>query len=198
MALPLLARIWGKCSTINFLPALSFCFKVEISLCTLIPLFRPVSVHSGSASSDDCGWVFPDELLVSSFLHGFPHYAWIAAAHSDFVVSRVYACVGVTCHLQFWEIDRGILRATAVTRGWNGHRIKVSTQSWPWWRTLSCHFCPDSNSEPTDHESGAVTNKLSRLITSSPNHFCISHSWTDLFLFSLHDSCSATSSSLDG
>ena len=36
-------------------------------MCTLIPLFRSGSVHSGSASSDDCGLVFPEELCVSSF-----------------------------------------------------------------------------------------------------------------------------------
>ena len=36
-----------------FIPLLRFfhfIFKVEISSCTLIPLFRPGSVHSGSAS----------------------------------------------------------------------------------------------------------------------------------------------------
>ena len=36
------------------------CFKVDISSRTLIALFRPGSVHSGIASYDDCGWVFPD------------------------------------------------------------------------------------------------------------------------------------------
>ena len=55
-----------------------FFFKVEISLCTLIPLFRPGSVHSGSASWDECDWVFPDDLHVSSFPDRFPHYAWTA------------------------------------------------------------------------------------------------------------------------
>ena len=39
----------------------------------------------------------------------------------------MYACSGVTCHLYFWQNDRRVLRATAVTRGWNGHRIRVST-----------------------------------------------------------------------
>ena len=29
-------------------------FKVEISLCTLIPLFRPGSVHSDLTGLDDC------------------------------------------------------------------------------------------------------------------------------------------------
>ena len=36
----------------------------------------------------------------------------------------VYACLAVTCHLRFWENGRDLLRATAVTRGWNGYRNK--------------------------------------------------------------------------
>ena len=36
-----LARILGECSTIHSLPALFCFFKVEIRLCTLIPLLRP-------------------------------------------------------------------------------------------------------------------------------------------------------------
>ena len=40
---------------------------MKIGWCTLIPLFRQGSVHSGSGSWDDSGWVFCDELHVSSF-----------------------------------------------------------------------------------------------------------------------------------
>ena len=71
------------------------------------------------------GQMSPAKLRVSSFPDSFPHYAWTAAesAHSDFVGSRVYACSGVTCHLHFWQNEWGLLRATAATRGWNGHRI---------------------------------------------------------------------------
>ena len=36
----------------------------------------------------------------------------------------VYACLAVTCRLLFWQNDRNLLRATAVTRGWNGYRNK--------------------------------------------------------------------------
>ena len=54
-------------------------FKVETSSRTLIPLLRPGSVHSGSASCDDCGCVLPDELHVGSFLDRLLHYAWTAA-----------------------------------------------------------------------------------------------------------------------
>ena len=34
----------------------------------------------------------------------------------------IHVCLAVTCHLHFWRNDRGLLRATAVTRGWNGYR----------------------------------------------------------------------------
>ena len=39
-------------------------------------------------------------------------------------IRKVYACLAVTCHLHFWQNDLGLLRATAVTRGWNGYRNK--------------------------------------------------------------------------
>ena len=37
-------------------------------------------------------------------------------------IRKVYACLAVTCYLHFWQNDRDLLRATAVTRGWNGYR----------------------------------------------------------------------------
>ena len=39
-------------------------------------------------------------------------------------IRKVYACLAVTCHLHFWQNDRDLLRATAVTWGWNGYRNK--------------------------------------------------------------------------
>ena len=63
--------------------------------------------------------MFPDEMPVSSFPDRFPHYAWTAAlsAHSDFVGSRVYACLGVNSDVHFWQNHRGLLRATGITGG---------------------------------------------------------------------------------
>ena len=44
--------------------------------------------------------------------------AWTAqSAYSDSAGSRMYVCLGVTRHLHFWQNGRGLLRATAVTRG---------------------------------------------------------------------------------
>ena len=36
-------------------------------------------------------------------------------------IRKVYVCLAVTCHLHFWQNDRDLLHAAAVTRGWNGH-----------------------------------------------------------------------------
>ena len=117
---------------------------MEINSRTLILLFRPGSVHSGSTSLEYYGRVFPDQLHVSSFLDRLRHCAWTAAqsAHSDFVGSRMYACLGVTCHLHFWQNDWGLLRVTAVTWRWNGHRIRVSKHSRPRKRKFSHLLLP--------------------------------------------------------
>ena len=37
---------------------------------------------------------------------------------------RVHTCLAVACHLHFWQNDRDLLRAIAVTREWNGYRNK--------------------------------------------------------------------------
>ena len=39
-------------------------------------------------------------------------------------IRKVFVCLAVTCHLHLWQNDGGLLRATAVTRGWNGYRNK--------------------------------------------------------------------------
>ena len=60
-----------------------------------------------------------------------------------------------------WQNNWSLLCATAVTRGWNGHRIGVSTQSLLWRRKFSCHSCWDSNSQPFDHQSGDLSRSYS-------------------------------------
>ena len=94
-----------------------YLFEVEISSHTLIPFFMPGLVNNVSASWDDCSRMFPNKLRLSLFPDRFPHYAWTVAlsAHSDFVGLKVYACLGVTCHLHFWQGDWGLLCAAAVT-----------------------------------------------------------------------------------
>ena len=73
----------GECWTIHSAHMLFSLKKkkneAEISSRTLISLFRPGSVYSGSASWDNCSWVFSDNLYVSSFSDRFPHCACTAA-----------------------------------------------------------------------------------------------------------------------
>ena len=69
---------------------------------------------------------------------------------------KVYACLAVTCHLHFWQNDRDLLRATAVTRGWNGYRNKSQHRKSKFSRRSS----RDSNPRPFKHESVALTTEL--------------------------------------
>ena len=69
-------------------------------------------------------WVVPPEtaavsaqVLCTPFHHALCHFM---QSH----ICKVYACLSVTCHLHFWQNDWDLLRATAVTRGWNGYRNK--------------------------------------------------------------------------
>ena len=90
-------------------------------------------------------------------------------------VGCVRACSAVTCHLHFWQNDRDLLRATAVTRGWNGYRNKSQHRK----LTLERDFCfvlffipplcQDSNPRPFCHESGALTTELSPLFGFRPS-----------------------------
>ena len=69
-------------------------------------------------------WLMPHEtaavsaqVLCTSYNHAPCHFM---QSH----IRKVYASLAVTCHLHFWQNDQGLLRATAVTRGWNGYRNK--------------------------------------------------------------------------
>ena len=59
----------------------------------------------------------PSQVLCTPYKHAPCHFK---QSH----IRKVYACLAVTCHLHFWQNDRDLLRATAVTRGWNGYRNK--------------------------------------------------------------------------
>ena len=61
-------------------------------------------------------------------------------------IRKVYACLAVTCHLHFWQNDRDFLRATVVTRGWNGYRNKSQHRK----STLEKKILPPSPGAGTD------------------------------------------------
>ena len=76
-------------------------------------------------------------------------------------IRKVYACFPVTCHMHFWQNDRDLLRATAITRGWNGYRNKSQHRKSTLEKKISRRSCRDSNPRPFNHESGALTTELS-------------------------------------
>ena len=67
-------------------------------------------------------WLVPHEtaaisaqVLCTPYNHASCHFM---QSH----IRKLFACLAVTCHLHFWPNDLDLLRATEVTRGWNGYR----------------------------------------------------------------------------
>jgi len=61
-------------------------------------------------------------LMSSDVIWHIRDKLWPMPKHGS--IRKVYACLAVTCHMHFWQNDRDFLRATVVTRGWNGYRNK--------------------------------------------------------------------------
>ena len=81
-----LGKVCSHFPIVLFFLSFFFFFKAEISSRIPIPLFRPESVHSGSESWNNYGWVFPDELCESSFPWEVPTLCL------DSIVSRLRLC----------------------------------------------------------------------------------------------------------
>ena len=62
--------------------------------------------------------------------------------------------LAVTGYLHFWQNDRDLLRAAAVTRYRNQHRQLTLDKKII---RFTCRSCEGSNPRPFDHESGAIT-----------------------------------------
>ena len=86
--------------------------------------FSFLNIHRNGVLTALAVWLVPHEtaavsaqVLCTPYNHAPCHFM---QSH----IRKVYVCLAVTCHLQFWQNDRDLLRATAVTRGWNGYRNK--------------------------------------------------------------------------
>ena len=67
-------------------------------------------------------WLVPHETAAISAQFLCTPYNHAPCHFTQSHIRKVYACLAATCHLHFWQNDRDFLRATAVTRGWNGYR----------------------------------------------------------------------------
>ena len=114
-------------------------------------------VPQESAARESQSW----RVLCTPYNHAPCHFM-------QSIICKVLACLAASCNLRFWQNDRGLLRATAVTWGWMDTEIRVSTESWPWRRKFSRPSSRDSNPRPFDHKFSTLTTELSPLLSLPP------------------------------
>ena len=89
-------------------------------------------------------------------------------------IRKVYACLAVTCHLRFWQNDRGLLRATAVTQERNGYRNKSQHRK----LALEKKILPPRLLQGFCHVSGKTSVpavRCWRFVTNNNGHPSITH-----------------------
>ena len=69
-------------------------------------------------------WLVPHETAAVSVQVLCTPYNHAPCHFKQSHIRKVHVCLAVTCHVHFWQNDRGLLCATAATRGWNGYRNK--------------------------------------------------------------------------
>ena len=122
--------------------------------------------------------VYVHHILVYVLTALFSRYVTDNHAPCHFIpkhVRTMHACLAVTCHLHFWQNDRDLFRASAVTRERNGYRNSSQLRK----MTLEKNIMKkrreekhspavparDSNPQPFDHEliRRSITTELSPL-----------------------------------
>ena len=116
-------------------------------------------------------WLVPHETAVVSAQVLCTPYNHAPCHFIQSHIRNVYACFPVTCHLHFWQNDRDLLRATVVTRGWNGYRNKSQHRKSTLEKKIFPPFNRDSNPRPFNHESGALATELSPIEAQIPFDF---------------------------
>ena len=101
----------------------------------------------------------PHESAAVSAQVLYAPYTYAPCHFMQSYIRKVYACLAVICHLHFWQNGLDLLRATAVTWGWNGYKNKSQHRKSTLERKILS--CRDSNPRPFNHESGALTTELS-------------------------------------
>ena len=129
-----------------------------------------------------CMWFYMRDLLVFNIhwsgvlmrWHGWCHMKLLpsqcilrmlynhAPCHSmQSHIRHVHACLAVTCHLHFWQNDRGLLDAPAVTRGWNRYSNKSQHRKLTLEKKILPPLLQDLNLRPFDRESSKKSTESS-------------------------------------
>ena len=113
-------------------------------------------------------WLVPHETAAVSAQVLCTPYNHVPCHFMQSHIRKMYACLAVTCHLHFWQNDRDLLCATAVTRGWNRYQNKSQHRK----STLEKKILPplQQGFEPATFQSlsGALTTELSLCQQISP------------------------------
>ena len=142
----LLSRLTAPACGSTWVTSFIACFFLNIHRCGVLTALAWLVPHETAAVSA--------QLLRTPYNHAPCHFM---QSH----LRKVYACLAVTCHLHFWLNDRDLLRATAVTRGWNGYRNRSQHRKLTLEKNIFLPLPRDSNPRPFNHESGALTTELS-------------------------------------
>ena len=84
----------------------------------LCPPYSHAPVYSGTSFEATFWWRMENHIWAQ----------WACSRVENNVINNICSvrvCLAVTCHLHFWQNDRDISRATAITRGWNRYRNKI-------------------------------------------------------------------------
>ena len=109
-------------------------------------------------------WLVPHETAAVSAQVLCTPYSHAPCHFMQSHIRNVYACLAVTWHLHFWQNDRDLVRATAVTRGWNGYRNESQHRKLTMEKKISRRSSRDSTPRPFSHEFGALSTELSPLL----------------------------------
>ena len=99
------------------------CARMLFYMSDWLSIARFLNIHRSGVLTA-LAWLVPHETAAVSAQVLCTPYNHVPCHFMQSHVRKVYACLAVTCHLHFWQNDRDLLRATAVTRGWNGYRNK--------------------------------------------------------------------------
>ena len=154
-------------------------------VCLFLALF--VNIHRSGVLTA-LAWLVPHETAAIRRVLCTP-YNYAPCHFMQSHTRKMHACLAVTCHLHPWQ---DFLRATAVTRGWNGYRNKSQRRKLTLEKKILPPLLQGLEPGPFNYESGALTTELSpapepccRVSGSNP----ISHVIVELFSLKLRMLC---------
>ena len=96
------------------------CARMLFYMSDWLSIARFLNIHRSGVLTE-LAWLVPHETAAVSAQVLCTPYNHVPCHIMQSHIRKVYGCLAVTCHLHFWQNDQGLLRATAVTRGWNGY-----------------------------------------------------------------------------